>query len=119
MGVVSIPSQPCTKQPCCLDGTPSDTNWTSCRPGFEYCHPLEEGWEKIGPQYHLRDRTGCGENDPNGIVFDPVHGVVHHFFSRNFSKQQKIFQGALARARASARARAKLMHAERRNCHIS
>ena len=25
---------------------------------------------------------------------------LYHFFSRNFSKQQKIFQGALARARA-------------------
>ena len=23
---------------------------------------------------------GCGENDPNGPVFDPVHGVIHHFY---------------------------------------
>jgi sucrose-6-phosphate hydrolase SacC (GH32 family) len=86
--VVSIHSRqqpPCTKQPCCVDGTSSDTNWTACRPGFQYCHPLEEGWEKTGPQYHLRDRTGCGENDPNGIVFDPVHGVVHHFFQKHLA----------------------------------
>jgi beta-fructofuranosidase len=26
------------------------------------------------------DQTGCGENDPNGPVYDPVHGVVHHFY---------------------------------------
>ena len=25
-------------------------------------------------------KHGCGENDPNGPVFDPVHGVVHHFY---------------------------------------
>jgi sucrose-6-phosphate hydrolase SacC (GH32 family) len=23
---------------------------------------------------------GCAENDPNGPVFDPVHGVFHHFY---------------------------------------
>ena len=27
--------EPCTQQPCCLDGDPSNTNWTVCRPGFE------------------------------------------------------------------------------------
>ena len=26
------------------------------------------------------DQHGCGENDPNGPVFDPVHGVIHHFY---------------------------------------
>ena len=26
------------------------------------------------------DQHGCGENDPNGPVFDPVHGVFHHFY---------------------------------------
>ena len=25
-------------------------------------------------------QNGCAENDPNGPVFDPVHGVVHHFY---------------------------------------
>lgn len=32
------------------------------------------------PSYHLMDQHGCGENDPNGPVFDPVHGVFHHFY---------------------------------------
>ena len=32
------------------------------------------------PAYHLMDQHGCGENDPNGPVFDPVHGVIHHFY---------------------------------------
>jgi len=26
------------------------------------------------------DQNGCAENDPNGPVFDPVHGVIHHFY---------------------------------------
>tara|TARA_B110000208_G_scaffold132026_1_gene159962 strand:- start:2338 stop:2502 length:165 start_codon:yes stop_codon:yes gene_type:complete len=26
------------------------------------------------------DQHGCAENDPNGPVFDPVHGVFHHFY---------------------------------------
>ena len=26
------------------------------------------------------DQQGCAENDPNGPVFDPVHGVFHHFY---------------------------------------
>ncbi|EOD06076.1 hypothetical protein EMIHUDRAFT_219373 [Emiliania huxleyi CCMP1516] len=32
------------------------------------------------PTYHLMDQHGCAENDPNGPVFDPVHGVFHHFY---------------------------------------
>lgn len=31
-------------------------------------------------RFHLMDQHGCGENDPNGPVFDPVHGVIHHFY---------------------------------------
>ena len=71
---------PCTKD-CCLDGTGNQTRM-SCQPGFEFC-----GMPVLtqGPQFHLRDRTGCGENDPNGIVFDPVHGVVHHFFQKHLA----------------------------------
>ena len=30
--------------------------------------------------FHLMDQQGCAENDPNGPVFDPVHGVIHHFY---------------------------------------
>lgn len=47
-----------------------------CAPGTEYC-----GAPFINaPFYHLMDQHGCGENDPNGPSFDPVHGVIHHFY---------------------------------------
>jgi sucrose-6-phosphate hydrolase SacC (GH32 family) len=47
-----------------------------CYPGNEFCgKPFENA-----PKFHLMDQHGCGENDPNGPVFDPVHGVVHHFY---------------------------------------
>ena len=47
-----------------------------CAPGNDYCStPFQRA-----PLYHLMDQHGCGENDPNGPVFDPVHGVVHHFY---------------------------------------
>lgn len=52
----------------CIDGP--------CYPGNEYCGlPFTNA-----PQFHLMDQHGCEENDPNGPVFDPVHGVVHHFY---------------------------------------
>lgn len=53
------------------DGTPAQ-----CGPGSEYCGPPFS----IAPRYHLMDQRGCAENDPNGPFFDPVHGVVHHFY---------------------------------------
>jgi len=37
------------------------------------------------PMFHLMDQRGCGENDPNGPVFDPVHGVIHHFYQIHLS----------------------------------
>lgn len=46
-------------------------------PGSESCG--KPGF-KTAPRFHLMEQTGCGENDPNGPVFDPVHGVIHHFF---------------------------------------
>eukprot|EP00912_Choanoflagellata_sp_UC4_P001140 UC4_evm1s708 len=47
-----------------------------CLPGNDYCgEPFQNA-----PKFHLMDQHGCGENDPNGPVFDPVHGVVHHFY---------------------------------------
>lgn len=47
-----------------------------CYPGNEFCgQPFQNA-----PAYHLMDQHGCGENDPNGPVFDPVHGVIHHFY---------------------------------------
>ena len=47
-----------------------------CYPGTEFCgKPFTNA-----PTFHLMDQHGCGENDPNGPVFDPVHGVIHHFY---------------------------------------
>jgi sucrose-6-phosphate hydrolase SacC (GH32 family) len=49
-----------------------------CEPGREFCGvPFNP---KTSPSYHLMDKHGCGENDPNGPSFDPVHGVIHHFY---------------------------------------
>ena len=48
-----------------------------CGPGNEVCG---KPFGKDAPQYHLMDQHGCGENDPSGPVFDPVHGVIHHFY---------------------------------------
>ena len=48
----------------------------SCFPGREYCgSPFTDA-----PAYHLINRHGCSLNDPNGPVFDPVHGVIHQFY---------------------------------------
>ena len=47
-----------------------------CYPGNEFCGaPFSDA-----PKFHLMDQHGCGENDPNGPVFDPVHSVFHHFY---------------------------------------
>eukprot|EP01045_Picozoa_sp_COSAG04_P024850 COSAG04_NODE_3167_length_3098_cov_1.404468_3_plen_336_part_00 len=55
-------SVPCT-QDCCLDGTANLTR-QACQPGFEYCGiPILTQ----GPQFHLRDRTGCGGERSNGL----------------------------------------------------
>ena len=55
------------------DGT---TSCGDCAPGCEYCGvPYGDA-----PQFHLMDQQGCSENDPNGPVYDPVHGVIHHFY---------------------------------------
>ena len=78
---VAFPGGSCT-QVCCLDGS-GDTNRTFCQPGFEFCGVVRTDPNHKGSQFHLRDRTGCGENDPNGIVFDPHHGVIHHFFQKH------------------------------------
>lgn len=43
-----------------------------CAPGNQECPPGPFG--VATPQYHVRDAS-CGENDPNGPSFDPVHGV--------------------------------------------
>ena len=40
----------------------------------QVCPPGAFG--RDAPQFHVRDAS-CGENDPNGPVYDPVHGVYH------------------------------------------
>ena len=63
-------------EPVGIDSTTTCLNGP-CGPGNEVCgKPFGED----APQYHLMDQHGCGENDPNGPVFDPVHGVIHHFY---------------------------------------
>ena len=66
---------------CCLDGTDNLT-WTACQPGHEFCGvpTLDQG-----PLFHLQDWIGCGENDADGIVWGPVHGVFHHFFQKHMA----------------------------------
>jgi len=47
-----------------------------CWPGNDFCgEPFKDA-----PVFHLMDQHGCSENDPNSPVFDPVHGVFHHFY---------------------------------------
>ena len=59
----------------CID---AEGNSGPCKPGREFCgKPFPPA---TSPAYHLMDQHGCGENDPNGPVFDPVHGVIHHFY---------------------------------------
>jgi hypothetical protein len=63
-----------------MSSTCIDANGNSgpCEPGREFCgKPFPKD---TSPAYHLMDQHGCGENDPNGPVFDPVHGVIHHFY---------------------------------------
>lgn len=60
------------------------TSCGACGPGCEYCAlPFEDA-----PTFHLMDQRGCAENDPNGPVFDPVHGVVHLFFQDHLAQPQ-------------------------------
>jgi sucrose-6-phosphate hydrolase SacC (GH32 family) len=54
----------------CVDGS----GLTPCRPGFQTCPPGNFGADT--PQFHVKDAS-CGENDPNGPSYDPVHGVYH------------------------------------------
>ena len=65
----------------CTDA--SGNNPGPCRPGREQCGPSFS--KTLNPSYHLIDQQGCGENDPNSPVFDPVHGVIHHFYQIHVS----------------------------------
>ena len=65
----------------CTDA--SGQNPGPCGPGREQCGPAFP--KALSPSFHLRDQQGCGENDPNSPVFDPVHGVIHHFYQIHVS----------------------------------
>ena len=52
----------------------ADGSTAPCGPGNQVCPPGPFG--RSAPQFHVRDAS-CGENDPNGPVYDPVHGVYH------------------------------------------
>ena len=62
----------------CIDATGASG---PCEPGREFCGaPFDNA-----PTYHLMDQHGCLENDPNGPSFDPVHGVIHHFYQKHLA----------------------------------
>ncbi|KAJ8612523.1 hypothetical protein CTAYLR_003732 [Chrysophaeum taylorii] len=65
----------------CFEGASGGSECT-CGPGCEFCGSL---FDDDGPRFHLMDQHGCAENDPNGPVFDPVHGVVHHFYQAHIA----------------------------------
>merc|ERR1740121_2701544 len=54
--------------------TKPDGTQAPCAPGNQECSQF--GFGADTPQFHVRDNS-CGENDPNGPVYDPVHGVYH------------------------------------------
>ena len=49
---------------------------TPCRPGHQTCPPVSLNQYVTAPQFHVKDAS-CGENDPNGPSYDPVHGMYH------------------------------------------
>lgn len=48
---------------------------------MQQCHALAASTRTRAPPVQV----GCAENDPNSPVFDPVHGVVHHFYQDHLS----------------------------------
>ena len=56
----------------CVGDAPGTT--VPCAPGHQTCPPGNFGAGT--PQFHVKDAS-CGENDPNGPSYDPVHGVYH------------------------------------------
>eukprot|EP00935_MAST-01C_sp_MAST-1C-sp1_P001660 g1660.t1 len=62
----------------CLNASAPNGPAVPCSPDNQRCgQKFDPG---SSPQYHLQDQHGCNENDPNGPVFDPVHGVIHQFY---------------------------------------
>ena len=55
-----------------------------CGPGLEQCGPK---FGASAPQFHLRSAS-CAVNDPNGPMWDPVHGVYHIFWQERCAEPQ-------------------------------
>merc|ERR1719326_1853363 len=64
--------------------TKPDGTTAPCQPGNQECSQF--GFGKDTPQFHVRDNS-CGENDPNGPVYDPVHGVYHLHYQNHVGLQ--------------------------------
>ena len=67
------------------------TTWTTtcgvktknpCGPDNQQCG---EPFGSSSPQYHIHSLS-CGMNDPNGPVFDPVHGMYHMFYQDHLAE---------------------------------
>jgi len=57
-----------------------DGTTAPCGPGVEQCVPYTSDWPLPDlPRFHLLDPS-CVMNDPNGPVYDDVHGMYHVFF---------------------------------------
>lgn len=78
---ICVPCNPMPKQGHCKC-TETCVGSRPCGPGFEHCGPAPAG----GPVYHLHTRSGCGENDPNGVMYDAKHDMYHVFFQDHLSQ---------------------------------
>lgn len=68
----------------CVD---SDGTTGPCGPDFPLCGPPFDGPKHPAPQFHIASTT-CGINDPNGPVYDPVHGYYHMFYQEHLAMPQ-------------------------------
>lgn len=59
-----------------------------CGPGDEQCGRADLPVASE-PGFHLTD-SSCGMNDPNGPVFDPVHGVAHLSYQKWIAAPQPL-----------------------------
>merc|ERR1719277_2199456 len=71
---------------CCADNGASDCKATvPCAPGHQMCPPGDfgdHGSARHAAQFHIRDAS-CTLNDPNGPIYDPVHGAYHLHFQNH------------------------------------
>jgi hypothetical protein len=68
----------------CID--PKTGQTSPCQPGNQVCPPGY--FDNTTPQFHVKDAS-CGENDPNGPSYDPVHGVCISAAARTTAAQTR------------------------------